>query len=475
MIGRKNEQQILTKTLQNKEGEFIALVGRRRVGKTYLIEEFYKKHISFHVSGQKDLSNKQHLQIFEKKILENFPAVKLPHACNNWLNVMLNLIHCLKTIAKKNKKKQVIFFDELPWLCKAKSNFLAALGYFWNEWARKNNVVLVVCGSASSWMLSNIVKEKGSLYNRITRLIRLQPFTLSETKLYFLSKNINFNSQQLIQLHMVMGGIPHYLKEVEGGFSATQNIQKICFSQNGLLVHEYGNLYEALFTNSTHHKKIVEALFKSKKGLTKLEIARATKLTPNGAFYDKIEELMECGFIVEVADFSNKSKQNLFRLIDEYSLFYHQFIKGIKSFTKDYWHSVSNTSSYHSWSGYAFENLCFRHIDMITKALQISGMATRMAGFYAKASNNMNGAQIDMVIDRADNCVNIIECKYYRDNFYLTKSEVTKIKNRIASFKYHSQTKKQIFVTIISSSKLLHNKETIGLIENVIEAEQLFN
>lgn len=473
MIGREIEQQILQKTLQTKESEFVAVVGRRRVGKTHLIETFYKKHLVFQVSGQKDFTNQKHLAIFEETFAENFPKIKLPKPCNNWLNVMLNLIHCLKLTT--SKKKQVVFFDELPWLSKPKSNFLSALGYFWNAWARKNNIVLVVCGSASSWMLSNIVKEKGSLYNRITRLIRVHPFTLNETKLYLQSRGIRFNEKQIVQLYMVMGGIPHYLKEVEKGYSAVQTIQRICFSNNGLLVHEYGSLYEALFTNSNHHKKIIEVLFKSKKGLTKLEIAKATKLTPNGAFYDKIEELMECGFIMEVDDFSKKSKQNLFRLIDEYSLFYHQFIKGTKSFAKDYWHSVSNTPKYHAWSGYAFESLCFRHINKITTALQISGMITRLASFYAKPSQYAQGAQIDMVIDRADQCVNIIECKFYKDDFYLTKTEAEKIKNRIAAFKYYTKTKKQLFVTIISASKLLQNKESIDLIENQLEVNSLFN
>ncbi len=468
MIGRYEEQKILLKSLHSKQSEFIAVVGRRRVGKTHLIEEFFKDQMAFHISGQKDFTNQQHLKIFTLKLKAQFPKAKFPQPCDNWLNLMLNLIHCLKS---KSSKKRVVFFDELPWLSKPKSNFLAALGYFWNEWARKNNVILVVCGSAASWMLSNIVREKGSLYNRMTKLINVQPFTIQETKAFFESNNIRFTTEQLIQIYMVMGGIPHYLKEVEKGASAIQNIQRICFSPNGLLVKEYGNLYDALFTNSQDHKKIIEVLFKSKKGLTKLEISKASKLLPNGAFYDKIEELVECGFIMEVHDITEKSKHNLYRLIDEYSLFYHHFIKNNKSATKTLWHSIANTSKYHAWSGYAFENLCFRHIQKIKTALQIGGMVTKAGSFYARSKAGVAGAQIDMIIDRADQCLNIIECKFFKDDFYLTKNEAEKIKKRKATFQYHSATKKQIYITTISPGQLIFSKASIGLIDQAFNTD----
>ena len=473
MIGRKEELVILKKTLQGSQSEFISILGRRRVGKTFLIEEFYEEHMRFQMSGQKDFSNKDHLKIFKQKLNKQFDGIKLPNKTDNWLNGIQNLIYCLENTKDVSTKKRVVFFDEVPWLSKPKSKFLAALGYFWNEYARKNKIILVICGSASSWMLSKIIKEKGSLYNRMTKLIHIQPFSIAETQAFLESKGIFYNTEQLISIYMAFGGIPHYLNEVESGTSAVQNIQRMCFTPNGLLVNEYGNLYDALFTNSQDHKKIIEALFKTKRGLTKLQIAKETELSANGAFYIKIEELISCGFVMEVQDVGKKTKHNLLRLIDEYSLFYHQFIKGNKTITEDHWHGLSNTPQYHSWSGYAFENFCFRHLKNIKKALGINGIISNTASFYAKPSEKEPGAQIDMVIDRADKCINIIECKYFKEDFYLSKSEAEKIKSRKAVFRYHSNTKKQLFVTLISPGRLIQSKESIGLIDNTISADEL--
>jgi uncharacterized protein len=471
MIGRANEQKILNKMLQSTESEFVAVIGRRRVGKTYLIEEFYKDHLVFQMSGHKDFTNQEHMKIFVEKMKTNFPKLKLKERNSSWLNIFLNLIQCLESEILKSDRKLVVFFDELPWLCKQKSTFLSALGYFWNDWARKKNIVLVVCGSAASWMLSNIVKEKGSLYNRVTKLIKVNPFTLSETKEYLQSKNIHYNIDQLIQIYMIMGGIPYYLKEIEAGISAVQNIQNICFSQNGLLTHEYSNLYDALFNNSKDYKKIIEVLFTKKRGLTKIEISEAAKLTPNGEFYDKLEELVECGFVVEVQDLSGKTKSNLFRLVDEYSLFYHQFIKKNKSKSDDYWFSQFNSPIYHVWSGYAFENFCLRNFDKIIEALRIGGMKLNVGSFYIKKSASSDGAQIDFLLDRADDCINIIECKFYKQEFYLSSDEAKKIKRRKAVFEYQSKTKKQIFITLVTLGTLIPSRESIGLIDQEINVE----
>jgi uncharacterized protein len=468
MIGRKAEQKILSKVLQSPESEFVAVIGRRRVGKTYLIEAYYKDSIVFQMSGQKDFTHQQHIRIFADKLKANFPKVKFKERNTNWLNVFVNLITCLEIEKMKSDKKLVVFFDELPWLCNQKSTFLAALGFFWNDWARKNNIVLVVCGSAASWMLSNIVKEQGSLYNRVTKLIKVNPFTLDETQEYLQSKNVHFNLDQLIQLYMIMGGIPYYLKEIEPSISAVQNIQNICFSENGLLTHEYGNLYDALFTNSKDYKKIIEALFSKRRGLTKMEIAVATKLTPNGDFYDKIEELVECGFVVELQDMGEKTKSNLFRLVDEYSFFYHQFIKKHKVKSEDYWYRLYNSPSYHVWSGYAFENFCIRNIDKIIDGLKIAGMKSNVGSFYVKKKADSDGAQIDLLLDRDDQCINIIECKFYKQEFYLSAEEANKIKRRKATFAHFSKTKKQIFVTLVTLGTLIPSKESIGLIDQEI-------
>ncbi len=473
MIGRIAEQKILLTALEGNQSEFIAVTGRRRVGKTYLIEQTYQSAMLMQLSGYKDFTNKQHLKLFANSIKQTFPKVALKERNDTWLNVFTNLITCLEMDLKKSKAKQVLFFDELPWLAKPKSGMLAALSFFWNSYAKDKEIVVVICGSAASWMIQKVINDKGGLYNRITKRIHLNPFTLHETKQYLETKNVFYNNEQLIQLYMVMGGIPHYLKEVEGNKSALQNIQKICFTANGLLTNEFENLYAALFENSKDHILIIKALHKIKKGLTKQEIAANTKLTPNGAFYTKLEELKLSGFIIEVQAYNATSKWNVFRLIDEFTYFYLSFMGKTSLQPDDYWYTLLSSTAYTVWTGYAFENICFRHISNIKKSLGIHGIKTEIGSYYELAKNEKRGAQIDLLISRADNCINLIECKYYNNEFYLQSSEANKLKTRKAHLVNAVSNKKQIFVTIISPHTMIPSKESIGLVDIILDGKAL--
>jgi uncharacterized protein len=473
MIGRTEEKKILSNALVSKESAFIAITGRRRVGKTYLIEQSYASNMAFHISGNKDFTNKQHLKIFATTIKKNFPETKLKLRNTNWLNAFTNLIDCLEASLELDEQKKVIFLDELPWLAKQKSGMLAALSFFWNSWAKNNSVILVICGSAASWMINKVINDKGGLYNRITKRIHLNPFTLQEAKQFLESKNVFYNNEQLIQAYMVMGGIPHYLKEIDGSKSALQNIQSICFNDSGLLKYEFENLFDALFNNSTNHKKIIKALHKKRKGLTASDIAKATKLQPNGDFYTKLEELKLSGFIIEVQAYNATANWNVYRLIDEFSCFHLSFMSKTFSGTEDYWYNLANSPSYHAWTGYAFENICFRHINNIKKSLGIHGLKTEIGSYYQAAQEGVSGAQIDLLIDRADNCINLIECKYYNNAFYLQKSEATKIKDRKAHLLRAVNNQKQIFVSLISPHPMIPSQESLGLVDIILDASAL--
>jgi uncharacterized protein len=474
MIGRFNEQNELQNALSEKESAFIAVTGRRRVGKTYLIEQTFANNMILQLSGFKDFTNHQHLKLFTNAISQAFPKVALIEKNDSWLNAFMNLIHCLELELKNSSQKRVLFFDELPWLAKPKSGMLAALSFFWNSWAKNNNIILVICGSAASWMIDKVINDKGGLYNRVTKLLHLNPFTLSETKLFLESRNVFYNKEQLIQVYMVMGGIPHYLNEIKGDKSALQNIQSICFSSNGLLRHEFENLYDALFKNSKDHKSIIKVLHKKKKGLTAKEISELTKLLTNGAFYAKIEELKLSGFIIEVQAYNAKSNWNVYRLIDEFTFFYLSFMSKINITTDDYWYNLTNSATYKTWTGYAFENTCFRHISSIKKSLGIFGMKTELGSYNQVAQNGSRGAQIDLIISRADNCINLVECKYYNNSFYLQAAEAAKIKERKAHLMNATKNKKQVFVTLISPHAMIPSKESLGLVDIILDADSLF-
>ncbi|HFB99635.1 MAG TPA: ATP-binding protein, partial [Phaeodactylibacter sp.] len=368
----------------------------------------------------------------------------------------------------------IVFFDELPWLATKKSGFLRAFGFFWNNWASKNNVVVVICGSAASWMIEKVVRDKGGLHNRITKRINLKPFSLAETEVFFKSQNVKLNRYHTVLIYMIMGGIPHYLKEVKAGKSAVQNINDICFSNEGLLTDEFVNLYPALFEHSDHHILVVKALATKWKGLTRAAIIKKTKLPNGGGFTKILTELKQSGFISEYYPFGKKKKDMIYRLTDEYSLFYLNFIEKRKRNVEGAWQALSQRAVFTSWTGYAFESLCLKHINLIKEALKIGGIYAETSSFIFQGNELLPGTQIDLLIDRNDQVINLCEIKFYKTTFSINKTYAENLRNKIAVFKEVSKTKKQIFLTMISSFGVIENKYSQELIDNNLTMEVLF-
>jgi len=472
LIGRKEEQRILQKALTSSESEMVAVIGRRRVGKTFLVDTVCKDHLVFEITGLQNKPMKKQLRNFQDQLTEFSGAtlpIKLPA---DWLEAFQLLRTYLKTVVGNQKK--VIFFDELPWLATHKSGFLSAFGYFWNSWATKQNIVVVICGSAASWMIQKVVNNTGGLHNRITKRIYLEPFTLAETATYLQSRNIDFNYYQIVQLYMAMGGIPHYLKEVENGRSAIQNIDAICFSKNGLLRDEFLRLYPSLFTNAEKHFAIVRALATKRQGLTRKELSRLAKISDGGGLSKVLKELLHSGFISIFPTLGKKQRGKLYRLTDEYSLFYLQFIENKEHQGKQIWQHLSQSPEYRAWSGYAFESICLKHIEQIKEALKIGGIYSFASSFYKQGSDTQRGVQIDLLIDRNDQVINLFEIKFYKEPYTITKAYADQLRQKMAAFRHHTQTRKQLFWVLLSTFGLNDNKHSLGLISQTLTIEDLF-
>jgi AAA+ ATPase superfamily predicted ATPase len=470
IIGREKEITLLKEALFSDEAEMISIIGRRRVGKTFLIQEVYKEQIVFEISGIQNANKTEQLRNFKERLLEFFPKedIKMPV---DWLDAFFLLTRLLR--AKKSVEKEVIFFDEVPWMATQKSDFLKGLSYFWNSWAVKQNIVVVLCGSAASWMINKILRDKGGLHNRVTRRIRLQPFTLVETKAYLESRSVFFDHYQLLQLYMVMGGIPHYLKELKNGRSAVQNIEKVCFSEDGLLRDEFVSLYPALFSRSEYHVAIIRALATKQNGMVRKEILEKAKIPDGGNVTRVLDELSQSGFITAFPTYGKKKKGQIYRLIDEYSMFYLRFIeKNLKN--PPNWSSLSQTQSYKIWCGYAYENICLKHIYNIKKGLEIGGVYATVSTFYKRGKGEEEGTQIDLIIDRNDHVINLIEVKFYNVAFSITKDYAQKLRNKIRIFQETVKPQKQIQMVFISTFGLKQNKHSLGLISSDLDMDLFF-
>jgi len=470
--GRGKERTVLQKALQSKEAEMVSVIGRRRIGKTFLIKNVYRDNIAFELTGTKNAPLKEQLQnfMFSLQLAIGNSVIGKPPA--NWMEAFFMLINYLKNLP--THKKQVVFLDELPWLSTHRSGFLRGLSFFWNSWAVNQNIVVVICGSAASWMIQKVVNDKGGLHNRITKRIHLKPFTLSETEEYLQSRNIKLNRYHLLQLYMAMGGIPHYLKEVEGGKSATQNIEDICFSETGLLKDEFANLYAALFDHSDHHISIVRTLAKRKLGMNRGTLIKEAKLANGGSITRVLQELKQSGFIDVYLPFGKKSKDKMYRLTDEYSLFYLQFIEKNIHEKGEIWKRLSQTQAYKIWCGYAYENVCLKHLNEIKKALSIGGVYSTSSSFFKKGTKKELGTQIDLLLDRNDQIINIFEIKFYNKEFTVSKSYAQTLKNKLDVFQETTKTRKQLFLTLVTTFGVTPNEHSIGLVDQVLSFDDLF-
>lgn len=471
-VGREKEKAILQEALNSREAEMVAVIGRRRVGKTYLIKETFKDKILFEVTGLQAAPLKEQLENFAYSLTKQSKS-SLPVATpSSWLRAFMLLIDYLEGFEYEEKK--VVFLDELSWLATHKSGFLRALGFFWNSWAVNQHIVIVICGSAASWMIQKVINHRGGLHNRITKRIFLQTFTLAETKAYLDSSGAHFNTYQIIQLYMALGGVPHYLKEIKAGKSAVQNIDEICFSPNGLLRNEFERLYPSLFENAENHISAIRALASSQQGLTRNQIIQLGRLPEGGSTSRLLQELVQSGFISAYYPFGKKKKDLLYRLTDEYSLFYLQFIENKKQEGAGTWQHLSQTQSYKTWSGYAFENICLKHIPAIKKALGISGVYSLSSSFYKKGTATEPGAQIDLLIDRNDQVINLFEIKFYAKEYQLTKDYAEQLRQKMNIFQETTQTRKQLFLTLITTFGLKHNPHSLGLVQQTISMADFF-
>jgi len=471
-IGREKEREILQEALDSREAEMVAVIGRRRVGKTFLIKEFYKDRLVFDVTGVQDAPMDEQLETFAYRI-QKLSKSRLPVAVpDKWLQAFMLLIDYLEGFDFEEKK--VVFFDELSWLSTHKSGFLRALGFFWNSWAVNQNIVVVICGSAASWMIQKVVNNRGGLHNRITKRIFLQPFTLAETKTYLESRQVHFKHFQIVQLYMSLGGVPHYLKEIKGNKSAVQNIDDICFSPAGLLKDEFDRLYPSLFENADNHIIAIRTLAQSRQGMTRGQLVAASGLPEGGSTSRLLEELEQSGFISVYYPFGKKKKDMLHRLTDEYSLFYLHFMERQKQDGAGTWKHLSQTQAYKIWCGYAYENVCFKHLPQIKKALSIGGVYSMSSSFYKKGTSDTPGAQIDLLIDRNDQIINIFEIKFYNKPFTISKAYAEQLRNKLDVFEESTKTQKQLFLTLITTFGLKHNQHSLGLVQQVLTLEDLF-
>lgn len=472
LIGRREEQLTLRNLLEKDEPQFCAVYGRRRVGKTYLIRETFNYQFAFQHIGYANAPMAKQLSGFRDSLqAASGKRIKVPRT---WFEAF----HLLGEVLEEIKgRKKVVFLDELSWMDTPKSNFVTALEHFWNSWAtarREKDIVLIVCGSSTSWITKKIFRNRGGLHNRLTERIHLAPFNLAECERYAEVSGLNMSRKEIAEAYMIMGGVPFYWSLFERQYSLAQNVGRLFFGKEGKLCNEFNDLYASLFENVEPYLAIVEALGEKKIGMTRLELEKAIGKSSSGTLTKRLEELEMSGFIRSYNCLGKRERQMLYQLIDPFSLFYFSFMKNSRKSDKYFWTSKLDSPTHSTWAGLAFERLCLWHIPQIKQALGIAGVASGVYSWtYQPKSKDEEGTQIDLLIDRNDQVINLCEMKFSSKEYLMTEKEEESLRRKRVVFEDVTKTRKAVHYTLVTTYGLKHTAYS-SIFQHVITLDDLF-
>ena len=470
MIGRENEIRELRRRFASEESEFVAIYGRRRIGKTFLVNEVFNGNFAFRHAGMEKADKRTQLESF-REALRRQGLVKCK-VLRSWIQAFSALADLLET---KGESKKVVFLDELPWFDTPRSGFLSAFEQFWNAWASpRKDILLVICGSATSWIVNKVLRNRGGLHNRVTRQMPIRPFTLAECAQYADYKRLGFDRWQILECYMAFGGVAYYWSLLEDGKSAAQNFDSLFFGESAELRMEFENVFRSLFKNPTRHFAIINLFGERKTGMTREEVIEGLGEVSSGDVSSCLEELTDCGFLRRYNAFGSAKKGAVYQLIDNYTLFHFQFLRNRVGNDGRFWSFSLNQPRTNSWRGLAFERVCLQHIDQIKRALGISGILADVYSWrgFAKGKGE-RGAQIDMVIDRGDRMINVCEMKYASEDYSFSQDERDKLQRRIELFRAATKTRKGILPTLVTTCGFKRNANG-AMIANVITLDDLF-
>ena len=476
MVGRTREVKELNRIYNSNKPELLAIYGRRRIGKTYLVDQVFKNKITFRHAGispsddsEKNAMGRQLDHFYLSLQLQGMKKNKKP---KNWLEAFFLLEKHLQDI--DDGSRQVVFFDELPWMDTPKSGFVSAFEAFWNTWGcHRDNLMVVVCGSANSWIADTLINNHGGLYGRLTHEMKLSPFSLSECEEYLNDAGIYYSRYDIAQCYMILGGVPYYYSFFRPDYSVAQNIDMLFFSAQAILKNEYRRLFKSVFKNPDYLQAITTHLAKRRAGYTRKELLRDMKLKDGSVFKDALDALMASDYVEKYVPFGGNRKETYYKLTDPFCMFYLSFLNNRTGLDEAFWQKNLNSQPLNVWRGYAFETVCFNHIPQIKRALEIGGVSSKQSAWIRPGIQEQAGTQIDLIIAREDNVFNMCELKFYNKMFSVSKTYYEKILERTDMLLEMIPPRATVHSTLITTAGLAHNNYS-GAFVKVITLDDLF-
>ena len=470
IIARITEVEVLERKYRSEKSEFVIVYGRRRIGKTFLVNHVFADRFTFTYVGARKQKPQKQLQRFAEQ-LKVYSGSTFAPTLSNWEEAFNQLRSLIES--KPRQQRKVIFFDEMPWIDTPRSAFVEALEYFWNAWAaQRDDILFIACGSATSWMMNKLIRNKGGLYNRITEQIYLRPFKLAECEQYLHAAGCQWDRYSVMQCYMAMGGVPFYMSLLDPTQSLAQNLDRLFFSKNAPMREEFDELFLALFNHADKYISVVSALSEHREGMLRAEIAQKTKLS-GGALTLVLENLERCDFVESYSRFKSSVRNKLYRISDPYTLFYFKFLSKNNSKDEHWWSNNMNSHSVESWQGFSFETICMMHLNQIKQKLGISGIATSASSWRTLGKPYTSGAQVDLVIDRSDRVINLCEMKFSVEPYTISKSYEELLRNRMALFRAETHTRKSLSITMVTTYGIVRGLHS-GIVQSEVVMDDLF-
>jgi AAA+ ATPase superfamily predicted ATPase len=470
IIARITEVEVLERKYRSEKSEFVIVYGRRRIGKTFLVNHVFADRFTFTYVGARKQKPQKQLQRFAEQ-LKIYSGSTFAPTLSNWEEAFNQLRSLIES--KPRQQRKVIFFDEMPWIDTPRSAFVEALEYFWNAWAaQRDDILFIACGSATSWMVNKLIRNKGGLYNRITEQIYLRPFKLAECEQYLHAAGCQWDRYSVMQCYMAMGGVPFYMSLLDPTQSLAQNLDRLFFSKNAPMREEFDELFLALFNHADKYISVVSALSEHREGMLRAEIAQKTKLS-GGALTLVLDNLERCDFVESYSRFKSSVRNKLYRISDPYTLFYFKFLSKNNSKDEHWWSNNMNSHSVESWQGFSFETICMMHLNQIKQKLGISGIATSASSWRTLGKPYTSGAQVDLVIDRSDRVINLCEMKFSVEPYTISKSYEELLRNRMALFRAETHTRKSLSITMVTTYGIVRGLHS-GIVQSEVVMDDLF-
>ncbi len=469
IIGREGEIAQLDHIMKSNRAELVAVYGRRRVGKTFLIKEYFEGKFDFYATGIYEGKKSNQLAIFHDELQRHIGTpIKRP---SSWMEAFMALRDYLDGL---QQDRVVVFLDELPWFDYPKGQFLKAFEWFWNSWGSTcDKLKLIVCGSATTWMTDTFIGGKGGLYNRTTERIYLAPFNLYETEQLLRSKDIDWDRMTILEAYMTFGGVPLYLSMLRNNLSLYGNVDALFFADHAPLRSEYEFLFQSLFKSSDYYTDIINAIASKNIGITRSQIVEKAKVTNNGTLTKALNNLISCDFIRSYNAWGKSRRDTMYQLTDLSILFYKRFVEGYNNKDEHYWTNTIDSPARRAWTGIAFEQVCLIHLPQIKQALGIAGVLTEACSWRFAGDDNYPGCQIDLLIARHDKVINLCEMKFSQDEYSITPAYSKDLLQRRSTFRNTTHTGNSLHLTMITP-RGLHRNANSSIINSVVTLDSLF-